>query len=289
MLRPELLQPCTLEEALRALSRPGAVALAGATDLIPAMRRGEVAPRALVSLRQLPHLTSIRATRSGVMIGACVTVADLLTNDTIAQHLPLLAEVARDFGSPQIRATATVGGNLCRAIPSADLPLPLLVLDARIQVIGPSGAREIPVAGFFRGVGKTALHRGEFATAILAPRSPVRFGASWAKLTGRKAMDVAIAAAAASVAVKPDGLTCRQARIALGAVAARPTRAPRAEAVLEGATLNRRLIGEAARLAAMECQPISDLRASAEYRREMIAVLARRALTEACRRAGAKL
>jgi len=289
MPRPELLQPYTLEEALRALSRPGAVALAGATDLIPAMRRGEITPRALISLRRLPGLTSIRATRSGVMIGACVMVADLLTNDTIAQHLPLLAEVARDFASPQIRATATVGGNLCSAIPSADLPVPLLALDARIQVMGRSGAREIPIADFFRGVGQTALLRGEFATAVLAPRPPVRFGASWAKLTGRKAMDVAIAAAAASVAVKPDGLTCRQARIALGAVAARPTRAPRAEAVLKGATLNRRLIGEAAQLAAMECQPISDLRASAEYRREMIAVLARRALTEACRRAGAKL
>ncbi len=289
MLRPDLLQPCELGEAICALSRPGAVALGGGTDLIPAMRRGEIAPRALVCLKQLPHATSIRATRSGVTIGACVKVADLLTNDTIAQHLSLLAEVARDFGSPQIRAMATVGGNLCSAVPSADLPLPLIVLEARIQVTGPSGTRKIPIAGFFLGVGKTVLRRGEFATAISAPRPPVRFGASWGKLTGRKAMDVAIAAAAASIVVKPDGMTCRRARVGLGAVGPTPMRAPRAEAILEGAALNRRLIGEAARLAAMECQPISDLRASAEYRREMIVVLVRRALTEACRRAGARL
>lgn len=288
MVRPELLQPGTLAEARRALARPGAVVLAGGTDLMPAMRRGEISPRALVSLRHLPQLTSIRATRSGVMIGAGVKVADLLTSATIAEQLPLLAEVAREFGSPQIREMATVGGNLCGAIPSADLALPFLVLDATIQVIGPGGSREIPTAEFFRGLGKTALQRGEIATAALAPRVPVRFGASWAKLTGRKAMDVAIAAAAASVVLQPDGRTCRQARVALGAVGPSPMRAPRAEAVLEGAALSAKVMGEAARVAAKECRPISDLRASAEYRREMIAVLVRRALTEACRRAGAK-
>jgi len=285
MLQPDVLQPRTFEEALRALSRAGAVPLAGATDLIPAMRRGEAQPRVLVNLKHLPRLTSIRRTRSGVTIGACVKVADLLTDRVVVEHLPLLAEVARDFGSPQIRALATVGGNLCNAAPSADLALPLLVLDASVAVRSRRGVRRMPLSEFVRGVNKTALRRGEILTAVHVPWSPTGTGAAHAKLGVRRAMDLALVGVAAALTVARDGRRCTQARLALGAVAPIPMRARRAEALLEDNEITSALIAEAAATAAAEARPISDLRASADYRREMVETLARRVLEEALRRA----
>jgi CO/xanthine dehydrogenase FAD-binding subunit len=121
MLRPDIVEPSTIKDALQALSRPGAVPLAGATDLIPALRKGEIKPRLLVNLKQLPDASGIRRTRAGIRIGALTPLADLLESKLIAKNCPLLIEVARDFGSPQIRSLATVGGNLCNAAPSADL------------------------------------------------------------------------------------------------------------------------------------------------------------------------
>ena len=286
MPRLEMLEPRTVEEAVTALSRRrAAVPLAGGTDLLPALRRELARPHLLVNLKHIPGLAGVRRVRGGVWIGALTTVAELLCSPLLAARFPVLVEAARDFGSPQIRTMATLGGNLCSAIPSADLPLPLLVLDARLQVTGPEGEREISVSEFFRGVGKTALGRGEILTAITLPRPPVHSGAACVRLTGRKAMDLATAAAAASITLKPDGVTGRHVRIALGAVGPTPRRAFLAEALLEGGPITPDLIAEASGVAARECQPITDFRASAEYRREMIEVLVRRAVTEACVRA----
>lgn len=285
--RPHMVEPATVRDAVVALSEHrGAMVLAGATDLIPAMRCGAIRPRVLVNLKRIPNLAGVRRGRDGVSIGALTTIADLLRSRMLAREFPILAEVASDFGSPQIRAMATVGGNLCSAIPSADLPLPLLVLDAEIAVAGPPGDRDIPLSEFFLDLGKTALGRGQLVTAIRVPRPPRRFGAACMKLTGRKAMDVAIVSAAVSLSLALDRASCRSVRVALGAVGPTPVRARRAEAVLEGRCITRELITEAAEVAAAECTPISDLRASAEYRQEMVQVMVRRAALEALWRAG---
>ena len=285
MRRPDMLQPATLDDALTALTKRGAVPLAGATDLIPGMRAGEVAPRVLVNLKKIPALSGVTRRRGALRIGALTPVADVLRDALIAEAAPLLAEVARDFASPQIRSLATIGGNLCNAAPSADLALPLLVLDARVEIAGPEGVREIPIDEFFRGVNKTALRRGEILTAIAIPKRPVRSGAAHAKLGVRRAMDLAFVGAAASLQLAADKKKCRGVRIALGAVAPIPMRARKAEAVLEGKALANDLIDEAAAAAAAESRPITDLRASKEYRREMTEVLVRRVLREALRRA----
>jgi len=287
MLRPDLLEPRTIAEAVHALSRPGAMALAGATDLIPALRRAEIRPRLLVNLKRLRSLTGVRRIRAGIRIGALTLVADLLECDLVAEYAPLLAEVAAGFGSPQIRNVATIGGNLCTAAPSADLALPLLALDTQAEVRGPEGVRRMEICEFFRGANKTALRRGELLTALVVPSAPARSGTGYAKLTGRQAMDLALAAAAAAVCLGADGKTCEQARLALGAVAPVPMCARRAESLLAGRPLTPGLIQEAAAAAAAEARPVTDLRASAEYRRDMVAVLARRALEQAaCRAAG---
>ncbi len=285
MLRPEIIEPATVAEALRALRRTGTVPLAGATDLIPAMRKGEVRPRALVNLKCIPALAGLKRTREGLRIGALTRVADLLESAEIAALAPLLAEVAQDFGSPQIRALATVGGNLCNATPSADLALPLLVLAARAEIKGAGKAREVELCDFFRGANRTILQRGQILTAITVPRARAHTGAAHMKLCGRRAMDLAIVAAAAAVRLRGTGVICAEARIALGAVAPIPMRARAAEELLEGMPLTPALIDEAAAAAAKAARPVTDLRASAEYRRDMVRVLTARALTEALQRA----
>ena len=285
MRRPDMLQPSTLDDALTALTKRGTVPLAGATDLIPAMRTGEIAPRVLVNLKKIPALSGLTRRRGALRIGALTPVAGLLRDGLVAEGAPLLAEVARDFASPQIRSLATIGGNLCNGAPSADLALPLLVLDARVEIAGPEGAREMPIDEFFRGVNKTALRRGEILTAIVIPNRPVRSGAAHTKLGVRRAMDLTFVGAAASLQLAADKKKCRRVRIALGAVAPIPMRARKAEAVLEGKALANDLIAEAAAAAAAESRPVTDLRASKEYRREMTEVLVRRVLREALRRA----
>ncbi len=285
MAEPQMLQPSTVREAVRALAARGAVAMAGATDLIPAMRKGEIRPRILVNLKGIAGIRGVKRTRRGIWIGALTRVADLLDDPVIAQNLPLLAEVAAEFASPQIRNLATIGGNLCNAAPSADLALPLLVFDATAEVRGRSGKREIATSDFFRGVNRTALRRGEILTGLLVPRPRVRTGAAHLKLGVRKAMDLAFVGIAAAVQVSSDGKKCRRARVALGSVAPTPRRAAKAEAVLEGQVVTSQLIDEAAEAAVSAARPVSDLRASADYRREMTRVLTGRALREAFRRA----
>ena len=285
MLQPDIVRPTTIGDALQALCRPGAVALAGATDLIPAMRKGEVRPRLLVNLKHIPGLAGIRRTRGGIRIGALTRVADLLENDLIANSVPLLSEVASGFGSVQIRNLATVGGNLCNAAPSADLALPLLVLDARVEVTGPAGARQVELCNFFRGVNKTVLRRGEILTSILIPPLRIRTGAACAKLGGRRAMDLAFVGVAAALRLRPNRRTCAQARIALGSLAPTPLRAYAAEDLLQDSVITPALVTQAAEDAAAAARPVTDLRASAAYRREMTRTLTGRALREALRRA----
>jgi carbon-monoxide dehydrogenase medium subunit len=285
MRLPEVVLAETVEEAIRSLSRRGAYALAGATDLLLGLRQGEIAPRVLVNLKHVPGLAGVRRVRGAIRIGALTRVADLIGDEIVLEELPLLAEVARGFGSVQIRNLATIGGNLCNAAPSADLAPPLLALDARAEIEGPKGPREVELTEFFRGANKTALRRAELLTAIFVPRPRAGAGTAYAKLGGRRAMDLAAVSAAARVELAPNGVRCRTARIALGAVAPTPRRACRAEAVLEGSEICSEAIEEAAAAAAAQTRPISDVRASAKYRRQMTRVCVRRALTEALRRA----
>jgi carbon-monoxide dehydrogenase medium subunit len=247
------------------------------------MRKGEVSPKTLVDLKGVSGLIGVRSSRNGLVIGPCTRVADLEIDELVARQAPLLAEAARGFGSVQIRNLATIGGNLCTAAPSADLALPLLALDARLEIRGPQSSREVDIGDFFLGANKTALRRGEILVAVVIPRPKARTGTGHAKLGVRRAMDLAFVSAAVALQVAADGRRCRTARIALGSVAPVPLRARKAEALLEGSEGTAGLMAEAAARAAAEARPIDDLRASAEYRRQMVEVLTRRALQQAYR------
>lgn len=285
-MRPfEYHEPTSVEAASELLRRHGqdAVALAGGTALLIDIRHGELRPSHVVSLWKIPGLDGIHA-NGGLRIGTLLTVTGLGS----AGHTPAtigLQEAARMLGSWQVQNMATVGGNICKASPGADLVPPLLCLDAGLSLRSAGGERQVPLDGFLTGPDQTALRPGELLAEILIPPPPPRSGTAFLKIMRRQALDCAIVSVCARVTLEDDGLTCREARIGLAAVAPNPIRARRAEAILAGKRLADETIREAAQLARSEASPITDVRASADYRSHLIGVLLERAIRKAGDRA----
>jgi carbon-monoxide dehydrogenase medium subunit len=267
-------RPATVEDACRLLAaEPRAAVLAGGTDLMVHLTqswRGK-RPPAVVNVKRIPGLDAIQATDHALRLGALATLSALVEHPVVQAEYPVLPLAARYMGSPAIRNLATVGGNLCNGSPAADLPPVLLALDAEVGIAGPGGERRLPLADFFRGPGQTALRPGELLVWIEVPRRrpprPIRYE----RLDVRRAMDIAIAGAAVSVGAG-------EARVALCAVAPTPLRVVDAEAVLAEQGLKAGAIERAAALAVAAARPITDVRATAEYRRQMVGVLVRRGL-----------
>jgi CO/xanthine dehydrogenase FAD-binding subunit len=233
-------------------------------------------PPAVVNLKRIPGLAGIETTADAIRLGALTTLAALMEHPVIAAEYPVLPSTARYMGSPAIRHLATVGGNLCNASPAADLSPVLLALDAEAAIIGPAGARRLPLDRFFRGPGQTALAAGEILAWVELPRKHAGWTLRYERLDVRRAMDIAIAGVA--LALRGAGARVLEARLALGAVAPTPLRVPEAEAALVAGGLVPTAIDRAAALAMAAARPIDDVRATAEYRREMVGALVRRAL-----------
>jgi carbon-monoxide dehydrogenase medium subunit len=275
-------RPTTVDEAVACLAADGARALAGGTDLIPQVREGRRRVGRIVDLKHVPELTAIRRTADGAWtIGAAVSVAALGAHASFAvEHTGLLAS-ARLVGSLQVQSRASLGGNLCNAAPSADA-VPLLVsLAAEAEIAGSAGRRRLPVGEVATGPGRTALRPGELVVALHLPPRRHREAARYLRFTPRREMDIAIAGAGAVLRLDARG-AIEEARITLASVAPVPLRADAAAKSLVGRSPDAAAFEEAARLAADAATPISDTRGSAEYRRELVAVLTRRALM-ACR------
>jgi len=278
-VRPfEYFAPESLADTLQIFSDfgPEARPIAGGTDLVLQMRMGELAPRALVNLTRVAELRG-SPTSDGFpyFLSALTTLQKLCQSESIRMRFPALAEAAATMASGQVRNLATVGGNLCNAAPSADLAAILLALGAIARVVGPRGERRIPLEGFFLGPGRTVLASDELLLGLEIP-DPVGHSV-YLKHSLRACMDIAIVGVAVSLH-RVDG-RCASASIAMGAVAPTPIRALAAEAELAGERLTPDRIERAARAAAAESRPIDDMRASAWYRRRMVEVLTRRALT----------
>lgn len=284
-MRPfHYLAPRRLDEAL-ALLTPEAVPLAGGTDLFLRMERRQALPDTIVDLKGIPGLDEIEAGRDGLRIGALALMETLAATPAVGADYAALAEAARVVGSIQTRNRATVGGNLANASPAADTATPLIALGAAAEAATASGTREMPVAHLFLGPGRAALRDGELLTAIHVPAMPARSGSAFQRCV-RTAMDIAVVNCAAFVRLDGDDPdTVEEARIALGAVGPTPLRAASAESCLAGARLDERVVEEAGECAASDARPIDDVRASADYRREMVRVLTRRAIWSAFRRA----
>lgn len=281
----EYLAPTTLEEASKLLLEHGdrAKVMAGATDLIPPMRDKAFTVDYLVDLKKIPGLNYLEYDEEeGLKIGALTTLREIEHSPIVKEKNPALAYSAKVVASTQIRAKGTLVGNICNASPSCDNGPNTLAQNAKILVYGPNGQRTIMAEDFFVGVKKTALQPGEIVTGVVFPPLAENESAAYIKHAVRKAMDLAIIGVAVKIKVE-DGI-CKDTKIALGAVATTPIRAPKAEEALIGTALTEEDIVAASVEAMNACNPISDIRASKEYRKDMIRVFTKRAIKQAMER-----
>jgi len=282
-------KPGSLREALRLLrSKNGDVrVLAGGTDLVPQIKQGLVSPSLLLDVKDIPELTRLELDREGGLhIGAAVPLSALLAAPAVSGKYGILAQACSVIGSMQIRNLGTIGGNICNAAPSADSAPALLCLQASAIVASTAGTRKISLNDFFVAPGKTAIRTNELLVEIEIPTPPAHSAGWYMRHTLREEMDIAVVGVASFLTVSPRSKKLQEVRIALGAVAPTPLRAHNAEALLTGKVVTQRTIEEAADKAAEEANPISDIRASAEYRRELVRVLTRRTLQKSCEMLG---
>lgn len=260
---------------------PNAHFLAGGTDLIIQTNRGRKAPHHIIDISRLATLALMRHDGETLSIGALTTHKTIERDPFIYHGLTALSEAARVVGGHQVRNIATIGGNVANASPAADVAVALLALGARARLIGTGGARRLALDEFFLGPGRTAREHDELISEIEIPIAE-NSASAFLKAGRRKAMEISVVCVAASLTIDPTDQSCRAARIALGAVAPTPLRAREAEAHLVGKALAAAQLRRAGEIAAEECSPLDDVRASSDYRRILVSALVPRAL-EQCR------
>lgn len=282
----ELHEALTLQEAASVMEQytPSARFLAGGTDLIVDLKSGRVDVDYLVSLNRIDSLRGVSQQGGALYIGALTTITELDRAPVVGESFSAILDATRKMAVPQIRNIATVGGNICSAVPCADLPPILSALHASVVLWSPKGQRNVPLETFFVGARETIRHDDEVLKAVLVPRIPPRFAAAYARFSLRNGNAIAVASVAASLQLSDTG-TVQDARIVLGAVAPVPALAKEAAARLAGQPPDHDAFRAAAEAAMEAADPIGDIRGSAEYRRELVGVLTQRALSEALRRA----
>lgn len=277
----EYVVPGTIAEAAEALADGAATVVAGGTDVMVQISEGRIAyRRRLVHLRRVDGMRGTRRDDTVIRVGALTTMTDILGDTLLRAVAPILPEAADHFASDQIRNAATLGGNLCNASPAGDSIPPLLVLDAKVELSawkdGALATRTVPLAAFFTAPGCTVKADDELLTAVSFPVPAAGFTARFIKSGPRPALEIATVSAALG-AVR-DGDVLRDVRVALGAVAPTPIRAPLTEAFLDGKAVSAEVVAEAADIAAGEVSPIDDVRASAWYRQHLVRVFIGRLL-----------
>jgi len=282
-------EPKTVGEAVSLLAKYGAEAkiIAGGTDMLVDMKYKEE-PGCLINIKKIPGLSSIQENGGSLRIGALTTIRDVEINALVRDKLPVLWESSHQFASLQIRNTATIGGNICRASPSGETLAPLLVLEAAGKCAFSDGEKTQPFTSFFQGPGKSVLGTKGLLTEIDVPYPAAGTKSVYLKHAVRGAMDIAMVGVA--VLLTPDATknNVQDVRIGLGAVAPTPIRATKTEALLRGKPLSAALIKEAAAMAAAESSPINDQRSSAENRRWIVEALTRRGLEQTWKAAAGK-
>ncbi len=279
------LAPRTVEEAIELLSKYGeeAKVLAGGTDLLVRMKQGVLRPKYLISINRIKELSYIEDRGDHVAIGAATKLRALERSDLIKELFPALHEAVESMAGVQIRNMGTIGGNLCNASPAADTAPPLLVFEAEVVIAGPNGRRVVPITQFFTGPGKTVMARNELLIEVRVPKPVKPTGSAFIKIA-RVAMDLAKVNIA--VALRMNGNVVEDVKVALGSVAPTPMRAYRTEEFLKGKELTEDVMWEAAKIVRTEVKPITDIRSTAEYRREVSGVILVDALKKAIDRLG---
>ena len=282
----ELHEARTLQEAAAVLARYGSDArlLAGGTDVLVDLKTGRVRFGHLVSINRIDGLRGISETDDGLRVGALTTITELDRSTAVRERFRPLLDATSQMAAQQIRNVATVGGNIASAVPCADLPPILTVMNASIVLWSPRDERQVPLEAFFVGARQTVLAGDEVLTAVLVPKPPPGFGAAYARFGLRDGNTIAVAAVAAGLRLDGKDVV-RDARIVLNAVAPVPLLVESSGAGLVGQQPDERAFHRAAAVAMAAAEPISDVRGSADFRRELVGVLTRRALSAACQRA----
>jgi len=270
----------SLEEAIDLLTRHGEKAhiLAGGTDVLVKLKQKQIAPEILIDIKGIPATEGIHyQPGEGMKIGALTTIREIEVSPLVRRHLPVLAYSAHMLGSVQVRHRATIGGNLCNALPSADMGPYLIGMGAWVRVFGPEGERRLLVEDLFANSGKNSLGSAEVVTTIEVPPWSPYTGGAYIKHAIKNAVDVAIVSVAAVAVTDSSKKFFEEARIVLGAVGPRPIRSREAEEHLKGKGIKEEVILRSAELASREAKP----RTTIEYKTQMVEVLTKRALWQA--------
>jgi len=276
----DYMRPSSFEEACGFLGKSDGQSkvIAGGTDLLVQMRQGLLHPEAVISLRDIPGLSSILFNPDkGATIGAMTTLDVVESSKEILENFRSVAEAASQVGSVQVRSRATIGGNLCNAAPSADMAPSLIAYGAQVMISDGKKDRTIPLEDFFTGPGKTVLKKVELMREIHIPLPPLPNFGIYLKAS-RSSMDLAMVGVGMLAVFESDWESCRDLRLVLGGVAPTPFRAREAENMVTGHKLEDELIDKVCQMASDEARPISDVRSTASYRKSLIKVMVRRAL-----------
>jgi carbon-monoxide dehydrogenase medium subunit len=271
--------PTSLGEAVAFLKeyRERVKMLAGGTDLLCMMKLRAVIPEYVLSLKEITGLNYIREEGKGLRIGALTPISAFLEGDLFQKKYASLHEAAMDFATPQVRNMATIGGNICRSSPSADMVPPLMSLGAELRLVGEGGERKVLLENFFTGAGQNILDR-DILAEIVVPHQGGQCGTAFAKLS-RNSSDLAKVNCAVRIIL--DRLRCKDVKIILGAVADRPIRAKRVEDAIKGKRITEEIIKSASKEVIKEIAPITDVRSTAEYRAQVSQIVIVRTVMQA--------
>jgi carbon-monoxide dehydrogenase medium subunit len=277
----EYYAPRTSGEALDLVKRLGSKAkvLAGGTDLLIMMKEKLIKPDYLIDINNVQEYTGITyEPGKGAVIGATTKISEIEHSSIIKEKYYALYQAAGELGSVQVRTMATIGGNSCHASPAAETPTPLVALGAKVVLSSVSGEREMPLEDFITGNRQTVLAEGELLTKFILPEPAQKSASRYWYIGLREAMEIDAVNMAINMVLDDDGRKIKDLKFVMGSVSPRPLVSVEVPGIMVGQEFNTELVEKAAEAAAGEARPISDIRASAEYRREMVAVLARRLL-----------
>lgn len=278
--------PDTIDAACKLAAElgEGAMFIAGGTDLLIKVKRKMINPKAVIDIKKINGLNEINFDETaGLTIGPTVTLTTIEKHPLIKEKYPAIADAAQATANVQIRNMASITGNLCNAAPSAENAPVLMAMGAKVTISGPDGTKSVSLDEFFKGPGQSVLKQGELLTSVSVPVPPKGSGASYQHISARGKVDISAVGVGAMLTMNGD--VCEDARIFLGAVAPVPMMAVNAQNVLKGNKLTEELLQTAGLEASKEAKPITDMRATAEYRTLMVAVLTGRAIDQSRQRA----
>ena len=269
----EYIKPKNLDNAIDALNtNENAFLLAGGTDLLVGMKYNSIKPECIVDLKEIPGMNTFDG-KDGWRFGALTTIRDIETSNRLKKTMPFLNQAAKALGSIQIRNRATIGGNLCNASPCSNFGAMFLAMDAMLKILSKEGERQIALQDFFCGPNQTVLKKGDVLTQIMVPKDAEKSVGIFLKHSAGKSNDLGLVNIAITLQKGSGTNQCKKIAIAMGAVAPTPMRAKKAENILNNTVLTPDLIVKAAKQASKEAAPISDFRASADYRRSLVATM----------------